>query len=130
LTTQPKAKRSRATGAKKGAPKGNNNAQKHGLWARNHPKAKVKGEGEIEINQVEKRRNIADDVIETLYDKFHRLDDIDQLCKCANSISLAITAANGCDRTLAIVSGKISTVSEAIEQLFKNYDPDDDSTLD
>lgn len=122
--------KNKSAGARKGGKPGNQNARKHGLFAKNQPKVNVNGQGNIEINQIEKRRAIADEVIESLFAKFNTLQDIDQICKCANSISLAITAANGCDRTLAITSGKLTTLETAITELLMEEDPDDVSTLE
>jgi len=121
---KPKSKKSKATGAKGGKP-GNQNARKSGLWAKNQPKASKKSE-----KTAADRRDILDEMIETLYHKFNQLQDIDQLCKCANSISLAVTAANGCDRTIAIVSGKLTNLSEAIEQLLMETDPNDPGSIE
>ena len=124
--SKPKKK---STGARKGGKPGNQNARKHGLYARNQPKVHTKGEATVELNQIEKRRAIADEVVETLFTRFNHLQDIDQICKCANSLSLAITAANGCDRTLALVSGKVSPINEALDQLFAMENPYDDTTI-
>lgn len=131
--TKQKAKakaKSKTTRGQKGGKPGNQNARKHGLYAKNQPKVTASGEGNIEVGQIEHRRHIADEVIERLFTKFNTLDDIDQLCKCANSISLAITAANGCDRTLAITSGKLTNLSAAIEALLMEEDADDPNTIE
>jgi len=125
--SKPKPKKSKGTGAKGGKP-GNQNARKHGLWAQKQIATVT--EGRKGDDGPARRRDYLDDVIETLYNKFNRLDDIDQLCKCANSISIAVTAANGCDRTIAIVSGKLTNLSEAIEQLLMGADPSDPGTLE
>jgi len=130
MKSKPKPKKSKASGARKGGKPGNQNARKHGLYARNQPKVHTNGEATVELNQIEKRRAIADEVIERLFARFNILDDIDQITKCANSISLAITAANGCDRTLALVSGKVSPINAALDQLFAMEDPYDDSTIE
>lgn len=130
-TKKPKPKpKSKATGAHKGGRPGNQNARKHGLWAKNQPKVKTSGEGKIEIGQIERRRQVADEVVEILFTKFNTLTDIDQICKCANSISLAVTAANGCDRTLAITSGKLTTLEAAITDLLMEEDAEDASTIE
>lgn len=131
MTAKKKAVKSKSAKpkGKPGGKPGNQNARKHGLWAKNQPKAKT-GESKPETNAIENRRRIMDEVIETLYDKFSRLDDIDQVTKCANSISLAVTAANGCDRTLAITSGKLTNLQSAIESLFANEDPYDARSIE
>jgi hypothetical protein len=121
---KPVPKKSKAAGKKGGKP-GNQNARKSGLYARNQPKVSPKSE-----KDAASRRDILDDVIETLYTKFNQLQDIDQICKCANSISIAVTAANGCDRTIAIVSGKLTSLQDSIERLLADEDPNDPSTLE
>lgn len=113
----------------KGGKPGNQNARKHGLYAKNQPKASTK-EKPVDVSGPERRRAIMDDVIESLYTKFNTLNDIDQITKCANSLSLAVTAANGCDRTIAIVSGKLTNLTAAIEQLFMEEDADDPRTIE
>jgi len=117
--------KSTALDARKGGQSRNQNARKSGLYAKNQPKVSKKSE-----KTAATRRDIMDDVIETLFAKFNHLQDIDDLCKCANSISIAVTAANGCDRTLAIVSGKLTNLSEAIERLLMDEQPNDSSTLE
>lgn len=129
---KPKAKprKSKTTGAKKGGKPGNQNARKHGLWAKNQPRAAQSPKEKAEQSRIEERRDLLDEVIERLAARFQTLDDIDQICKCANSISLAVTAANGCDRTLALVSGKVAPISLALDQLYADEDPYDPATLE
>ena len=117
--------KSKTLGARRGGQPDNQNARKSGLYAKNQPKVSKKSE-----KNAATRRDIMDGVIETLYAKFNGLRDIDDLCKCANSISVAVTAANGCDRTIAIVSGKLTNLSEAIERLLMDEQPNDSSTLE
>ena len=125
-----KPKKSKATGAKRGGKPGNQNARTHGLWAKNQPKVTASGEANIETNKIERRRQILDAIIEALYSEFDGLPDIETRCKCANAISFAATAANGCDRTLAVVSGKLTDLTNAIEQLFADEKANDPSTVE
>lgn len=116
-------KKKPATGKKRGAPKGNQNSRKHGLWAKNSP-TPAEGKG------AKWRRDVMDEVIDRLFNKFSTLQDLDQITKCANSLSVAVTAANSCDRTIAILEGKTTSLSAAIEALLANEDPNDERTLE
>ncbi len=73
----------------------------------------------------EQRRDIMDRVIKVLWEDFCEAEDPETRCKISNALCVAVTAANGCDRTLAIVTGKISPLQQAIEELLAEEDPDD-----
>ena len=101
------------TGKKKGGQPGNNNARTHGLWAKNQPP--VTREERDSNAGPEKRRDIMDRVIKRLWEDFCEAEEAETRCRIANALCVAVTAANGCDRTLAIVTGKISPLQQAID---------------
>ncbi len=78
----------------------------------------------------EQRRDILDRVIKVLFMDFCEAEDTETRCRISNALCVAVTAANGCDRTLAIVTGKLSPLQQAIEELLAEEDPDDYSTIE
>jgi len=106
-----------ASKGKRGGQKNNNNARKHGLYAKTTPTANPLS--------IEDRRNILDGCIRTMFDLFQGLNDIDDMAKCLNSISIAVTAANGCERTLSLVNGTYTPIDEILNAL-KYLDPSED----
>ncbi len=130
--TRPKARHSppksgegkaKAKSAKGGKP-GNQNARQHGLYAKHQPPAQASNK------KASDRRDTLDEIISRLYSKFQTLDDIDDLCKCATAITNAVIGANSCDRTEALISGKLTTLNDAIDRLLNEEDPDDPRTLE
>ncbi len=103
---------------KRGGQKNNNNARKHGLYA-------TKPTPTANPLTIEERRNILDGCIRTMFDLFQSLNDIDDMAKCLNSISIAVTAANGCERTLSLVNGTYTPIDEILNAL-KYLDPSED----
>jgi len=112
----------------KGGQPGNSNARTHGLWAKYQPM--VTPEEQDPNAGPEQRRDIMDRVIKVLWEDFCEAEDPETRCKISNALCVAVTAANGCDRTLAIVTGKISPLQQAIEELLAEEDPDDYSTIE
>lgn len=108
-----------------GAKPGNQNARKHGLWAKNHPKMDQKA-----ALGPQRRVEILDSIIDDLHSKYFTAHDLDTACKMANAISIAVTAANGCDRTIALLTGKLPAIDEALARLFEGSDPYDNSTIE
>jgi hypothetical protein len=110
-------KKKKPSKGKTGGKAGNRNALKHGLYS----------EKFVEENAltIEKRKAIIDACIVKMFERFNGLDDIDKMSKCLNSIALAVTAANNCERTLAIVSGNYTPIEEIYDAL-KYLDPEED----
>ncbi len=101
-----------------GKGKGNKNALKHGLYAKT-PLAAGPG------LTIEERRAVLDACIQRMADHFTSLDDMDKMSKCLNSISIAVTAANNCDRTLAIINGNYTPLEDVLNEL-RILDPEED----
>jgi hypothetical protein len=116
---KPKAK---AKG-KKGGKGGNQNARKHGLYAKNQPPV----DPAVAIG-AQRREAILDKIILDLDALYWTLKKNEEKFQCVNSISNAVTSANGCQRTAALVSGKLTILNEAIERLLNEDDPYDAST--
>jgi hypothetical protein len=102
-----------------GAPKGNQNARKHGLYAK---KAKVEiitpGDGEAAIEVRDPRRaikyleGVMDEIVRRM--AWARDDDFTRL---ANSLSLATTALLNAHRTVAYLTGEMTPVEDALREL-------------
>ena len=97
--------------------KGNKNALKHGLYSKRF----------IDANSltIEQRKAMLDACIRKMFERFKTIQDMDAMSKCLNSISLAVTAANNCERTLAIVEGNYTPLEDVLNAL-KYLDPKDD----
>ncbi len=115
-------------GRNKGGQPGNSNARTHGLWAKYQPL--VSPEERDPNAGPEERRDILDRVIKVLFMDFCEAEDPETRCRISNALCVAVTAANGCDRTLAIVVGKLSPLQQAIDELLAEEDPDDYSTVE
>jgi hypothetical protein len=98
--------------------KGNTNALKHGLYS----KAFVTRNSLT----IEQRRAILDACISRAFQAFQDIgDDIPKLSMLLNSIGIAVSAANTCERTLALINGNYSPLEEVLQEL-KAYDPHED----
>jgi len=102
-----------------GAPKGNQNARKHGLYAK---KAKVEiitfGEGEAEIQVRDPRRAIKylEGVMDEIMRRIVRARN-DDFTRLSNSLSLATTALLNAHRTVAYLRGEATPIEDALREL-------------
>jgi uncharacterized protein YjcR len=104
---------------RRGAPAGNRNARTHGLYSKAPP---------ISPSQaltIEERRNIADTAIRWVWDYHTNCTDVADVAKLIAALKNAMDAANNCERTLAIVSGKYTPLEDILAEL-KTLDPSED----
>lgn len=109
--------------ARKGGKAGNQNARKHGFYAKNQPPVDPG-----EAIGASKREAILDKIIVDLEATYWTLKKNEEKFICANTIANVVASANGCERTVAIVSGKLTILNEAIERLLSEEDPYEAST--
>jgi hypothetical protein len=112
-----------------GAPKGNANALKHGLYARHISPADRAGLRNMPPGDYQDEIYMMRVVIKNLFELHHELyqslqsldaseryAEIEALAKITNSLSLAITALNTTARTHALLTGTDASVNDAFEQ--------------
>lgn len=96
-----------------GAPKGNHNALKHGLWAKKTAvlvlQPRTLRNPSIAIQHLE-------DVIEAIAARLERAQG-EEFTRLANSLSLATTALFNGHRTIAFLTGGVTPVEEAVKEL-------------
>jgi hypothetical protein len=108
-----------------GAPKGNKNALKHGLYA----KKVVRGEvvdappGSLALAKADETQRgleaairYLQDVMDVTYARLKRADG-EEFARLANTLSLAATALFNGYRTVAYLTGGIAPVDEALKEL-------------
>jgi hypothetical protein len=102
-----------------GAPKGNQNARKHGLYAR---KAKVEiitpGEVGAAIELQDPRRAIRylEEVMDEIMRRMREATP-EEFTRLANSLALATTALFNGHRTVAYLMGEMTPVEDALREL-------------
>jgi len=108
-----------------GAPKGNKNALKHGLYAKKVVKGEVVDEPSVALAVVpgnEARRSLEtairylQDVMDVAYARLRRAEG-EEFTRLANALSLAATALFNGHRTVAYLIGGIAPVDEALKEL-------------
>jgi hypothetical protein len=104
-------------GNKQGGQKGNQNARKHGLYSKKFV--------QTHTLTVDQRKAMLDACIAKMFETFKKLDDVDEMSKCLNSLSVAITAANNCERTAAILNGNYTPIEDVLNAL-RYLDPQED----
>lgn len=108
---------------KVGVKPGNQNARKHGLYAKIQPPVdRVKAIG------AQEREKILDKILLDLEQEYDGKKKWEEKLQIANVIANVCIASNGCQRTVALVSGKLTILNEAIERLIAENDPRDVST--
>ncbi len=104
-----------------GAPKGNKNALKHGLWAVGERAA---ASGKVEVATARERVlrdpsfaiEYLEDAILAIGERMRHAKG-EEFTRLANSLALAATALFNGHRTIAFLTGGVSPVEEAIREL-------------
>ena len=112
-----------------GAPKGNTNALKHGLYAKRYSPEETAGlrkmSPEDYRHEIYMMRVAAKNVFEIqsdLHEMRERMQDTDQLmyieglAKITNSLALAVTALSTMARTYALFSGTDSSLNDPLDE--------------
>lgn len=100
------------------APKaGNKNALKHGLYAR-------KIDERLALT-IEDRRAVLDACTRRAFALVMKADGADELTKLISAIAHSVTAANNCERTLAVMKGNYTPIEEVLHAL-SYIDPSED----
>ncbi len=111
-----------------GAPKGNTNALKHGLYARHFNPQDQAGLRNMTPEDYHYEINLMRVAIQRLFDIQTRLHalvdeslrlnqpcDVEPLSKISNSLSLAMTALSSMARTHALFNGTDTSINDALE---------------
>ena len=96
-----------------GAPKGNRNALKHGLYA---GKRQIVEADDAQVRKATFAILHLERVIDAIQAKMKEAD-IDEFTRLANSLSLATTALFNGHRTLSFLTGGMTPMEEALKEL-------------
>ncbi len=99
-----------------GAPKGNKNALKHGLWARRQEVLIPDGTDVLAVRDPSFAIAYLESAIDRIWEKMKRARG-EEFARLANALSFASTALFNGHRTIAFLRGGISPVEEAMREL-------------
>lgn len=112
-----------------GAPKGNTNALKHGLYARHFSLAEQEGLRKMSPEDYRHELNMMRVAVKNLFEIQASLHesvkgllaskepiDVEALARITNSLSLAVTALNATARTYALFSGTDTSLNDAFDE--------------
>jgi hypothetical protein len=112
-----------------GAPRGNANALKHGLYAKHYDPKDRYGIRDISPDDLCQEIHMMRVVVRNLYDQHERmlkrlervsedrrLEELEAFTRLTNSFSLAVAALNTTTRSYAILHGRDAALNDAFEQ--------------
>jgi hypothetical protein len=106
-----------------GAPKGNKNALKHGLWAKKAKADILVGSDALAVVEGKERQQsllrairYLEDVMDVTYARLKRADG-EEFTRLANTLSLAATSLFNGHRTVAYLMGGVTPVEDALKEL-------------
>jgi hypothetical protein len=101
-----------------GAPKGNQNARKHGLWAKKAQAVQIitPADGSVPLQDPRRAIRYLEEVMDEIVRRLREATP-EEFTRLANSLALAATALFNGHRTVAYLMGEMTPVEDALKEL-------------